>query len=58
VLGRSTGGEVAVALAFLIAEGTDAFHIAQQQRLRLRQLRLVDAERLEQLRQFVRGVRS
>src|SRR5438552_16633432 len=58
MFGGSTGGEIAVALALLTAERADAFHVAQQQRLGLRKMGLVDAERLEQLWQFIRGVRS
>lgn len=50
-------GEFAVALALVAAQRTDALHVAQYQRFGARQGRLVDAERLEQLLQFIRRMR-
>ena len=58
MLGRGAGGEIAVALALVVAQGADALHVAQHQRLGARQSLLVDAERLEQFRQFIGRMRS
>ena len=58
VLRRSAGGEFAVALALVAAEGADALHVAQQQRLGAGKIGLVDAERLQDFGQFIRGMGS
>src|SRR5665811_1391412 len=58
MLGRGAGGEIAVALTLVVAQGADALHVAQHQRLGAREIGLVDTEGLEQLRQFIRGMRS
>ena len=58
MLGGGAGGEIAVALRLLMAQGTDALHVAQHQRLRARESLCVDAENPKQFRQFVRGMRT
>ena len=55
---RGAGGEIAVALALVVAQRADAFHVAQHERLAPRQTVLIDAERGQHLRQFVGGMRS
>ena len=57
VPGGGAGGEFAVALALVAAQRADALHVSQYQRFGARQGRLVDAERLEQLRQLIRCMR-
>jgi len=58
VFRRGARGKLAVALALVAAEGTDTLHVAQHQRLGARKIGLVDAERLQHFRQFIRGMRS
>src|SRR5947209_9630211 len=50
VLGRGAGGEIAVASRLVGAQGADALHVAQNQRLGAHQRGLIDAERFEELR--------
>src|SRR6476646_11668780 len=58
MFGRGAGGEIAVALAFVMTQGADPLHVTQHQRLGAYEVGLVDPEGPEQLRQFVRRMRS
>jgi hypothetical protein len=50
--------ELAVTLALVAAQRANALHVAHHQRFGAREAGLVDAERLEQMRQFIRRMRS
>ena len=57
VVGRSAGGEIAVAFALVFTQGADAFHVAQHQWFDAREIVAVDAEGLEQFWQFIGSMR-
>src|SRR5450755_2050659 len=57
VLGRSAGGEIAVAFALVFTQGADALHVVQHQWFDAREIVAVDAEGVEQFRQFIRSMR-
>ena len=57
MLGRSAGGEIAVAFALVFTQGADALHVVQHQWFDAREIVAVDAEGVEQFRQFIRSMR-